>query len=167
MRKDGLVAQQYLAVKPEICDGCTAAVEFRPLVIAQLLSVGEQPGAAERFCPTCARVRRLGVSRPEGMEYDVLYGQCNPSYHYHIERLLRTRVLKILSQDADLRARDITGVGATISGSSVELSVSRRGHSTVPVSLNLKDLARREIRSEMDLLNEARVRIHQALSDCA
>ena len=128
---------RYVPLRPQVCDGCTAAVQFRPLTRMELLDNEEPHEGSEQFCPPCARRRGIDVPPPEGMTREVLYADTNPSFHYHLARVLRHNLLSALGADADLRALGVSGVGAIVTGRSVTLVVDGawQGHVEVPLEL--------------------------------
>ena len=153
----------YSPCRPEICDGCTAAVQFRTITGIQLLNPGgtfEQP---EQFCPQCARRRGLTVMAPPGMSNDVLFADTNPSLRAHVHRLLQTFGLSYLSADPQVRANGVTRVSAVVSAEWVTLLVDGPLSRSLEVPIPLHELAAPAAESDIDLMDAMKARLLSAL----
>jgi hypothetical protein len=149
---------------PQICNGCTAAVQYRPLTAVRLLDSSDPRCRSEQFCPNCARKRGIFVLAPEGMTDAVLYAEHNPTLRYHVTRLLKASGLRALSADSELRGRGVTNVGAAISGHWLTLIVSGPTEVGTEVTVSFAEMESDGIASELDLLSNLTARIVRALT---
>jgi hypothetical protein len=118
-RYQALKSRSYatrIPVAPEICDGCSSAVQFRPLVSVTLPEYGGLPPVSEKLCPTCARQRGFKIAPPPGMSDDTMYGPLNPSYADHVWYRIRAGILRGLVHRSELTDAGVTNVGAMQAG---------------------------------------------------
>ena len=157
------ITSRHIPARPEVCTGCTAAVQFRPLTRVRLVSPNSSAEPEEQFCPSCARRRGLPPPAPVGMADEVLYADMNPSLRYHVARLLKHWALKALSADRELSARGVTSVGAAVTARSVTLMVSGSWRGVIEVPLALADLKDPVWESDVALLAFLKERLIAAL----
>lgn len=159
------ITEQYTPVRPEICDDCTAAVEFRPLLRVKLLGDDHWPASEEQFCPPCALKRGLSVTIPHGMTREVVYAVRNPTFREHIANILRDPVLPSLSEDAELRAAGVSNVGAAVTRDSITLLVYGAWNGNLEATLAVHDLEKADIRSPVELRDYAKAAIIATLEN--
>ena len=155
-------SQQYVPSRPEICDGCTAGVEFRPILRIHLPAHEHWPAISEQLCPRCARDRGVSVMIPPGMTADEVYAPRNPHFREYVRRILKQPILPALSCDADLRRRNVDHIGATYSSHSITLVVSGLSRPQ-KVSVPVHELERANVRSEAEIINFLKNRLLEAL----
>lgn len=158
------VTSRYVPVRPEVCDGCTAAVQFRPLIGIQLMNADGTSEQPEQFCPPCARKRGIAVPAPIGMTAEVLYADQNPSLRYHISLTFKNWGLRALSEDPDIRVLGVSNVGAAISADWITFLVAGDWPKSIEVSMPLLDLERAALASDMDLVATAKAQILETIA---
>jgi hypothetical protein len=147
---------QYTPVRAEICDGCTAAVEFRPILQVTLPAKDHLPATEEKLCPRCARERGMGITLPKDMDEETLYAYKNPSYADYVRRILKFPVLPSLSADSELQECGVANVGAVVSRQYVGLIVSGPWEPSIEVPLPLYEMERDGVRLESEVIEYCR-----------
>lgn len=157
------IMEQHVPVRPAVCQACTAAVEFRPLVRIKLPAYQTWPDAEEQLCPPCASDRGIPVLIPTGMDEATVFGRRNPSFKYHMRRLLKDPVLPALTADEDLCRLGVSNVGAAVTGYSVTLLVSGHWSRVIEAPMPFATLDQAGIRSEGELMQYAKNRVLDAI----
>ena len=156
--------QQWLTVDAVTCDGCTAAVQFRPLITIGLGADSEWSPTTERFCPRCSEARGVPFMLPEGMTREQALGPKNPTFMLHIDRMLRTTLLRALSADEDIASAGVLNVGGTISRSHVTFMPEHPRHPRLEVPILLAELAHAGAKQELDVFAYGKKAILAAVS---
>lgn len=154
---------EHVPIEPEICDGCTAAVQFRPIVVVGLPSYEGLPAATERLCPTCARNRGIRVYPPPGLSPEALFASANPTFRDYVIGRFSHWVLRALSANPTLCALGVTNVGAMMAAPWIILIASIEGRPDLKLSLSIDDLRRDKVRSDPELLEYSRLRLEGAI----
>jgi len=155
------ITKTYIPVRPEICDACTGSVVFRPTVRVTLPAKDSWPAVEEQLCPRCAHERGIRVKAPEGWdEAAILDG--NPTFAKHLARILSRPVLPSLSHDADIHALGVTHVGGGFSASFISFYPSTNSEKQIEIHIPISELERKDIRSEIELIDYAKERILEA-----
>lgn len=144
--------ETYIPVRPEVCDGCTAVVEFRPFVKATLPANAGLPTVQEQFCPRCARERGIKLVVPSDMDSDTLYAVDNPSFAAHVQRILKFPVVPSLSRDPGLHEHGVMQIGAAYSRTQITLFVTRTGAPDIQIPVSMYELDKGNVRSELELI---------------
>lgn len=155
----------YIPTDPVVCDGCSAAVQFRPIVGATLPTHEGLAAASEQLCPRCARERGIRVSAPRGMKEESLYAPQNPTFAQHVKHRLSDHILQALTGNRALRSHGVTSVGAMFAGTEISLLVSREGRESLKVALRWQDLERSRTRSDSAILECTYSRILVAVQE--
>lgn len=153
---------EHVAIDPEICDACSVAVQYRPIVEVRLPSYAGLPPTSEKLCPRCARDRGVTVLPPAGLTQEDLFATPNPSFRDHAVQRFRLRILQLLTDDESLRALGITNVGAVVAGPWINL-VASLGPETIEVPINTLDMQQQRIRYDPQLTEYARSRLKTAV----
>jgi hypothetical protein len=158
--------ETYVPVRPETCDGCSAAVEFRPFVRVTLPATESFPAVTEQFCPRCARDRGIRVTIPLDMDEELVFAIGNPSFRSYLLRVLKMPILPVLSKDEELRTRGVKNVGAGVTSSQVSLFVDTvDGVSSLEISIPLFELQREGLRCDSELIGYFKARINAELDE--
>jgi hypothetical protein len=155
-RQKTRATNQYVPLRPEICDACTTQVAFRPITCVRLPEFEGLPPTEEKLCPPCARERGMAITSSVGMDEAVLYGKRDPNFAYYVRCLLRHPVCTALSEDAELKALGISNVGAVIAGESVDLLVCGDWQRAIEVPLDLRSMEAGGVKSASALIDHAR-----------
>jgi hypothetical protein len=159
--------EQFIPMEPMICDGCTAGVQFRPLVRISLPADERWPATTEQFCPRCARDRQIGVMIPPGMTKDEVYAAQNPTFGDHLKHILAHAVLPALSADPELKAMGVERVGAMTYGHGIALLVSRPSRKDVSAEIPVRQLEAERFQSDAAIVAYMKRRVLDALRGAA
>jgi hypothetical protein len=158
------VTEQYIPLSPVICDACTRRIHYRPLLRIRLLAHDGLPATEEILCPLCARERGQLLTPPPGMDESVLYAAKEPSFRYHVGRILRQPLIPALNEDQALRDRGVVHVGAALTAESVAFLVWMTEGGPLEVRCPLHQFKTAGGPSDMDFIAYARDLIAAALA---
>ncbi len=149
---------------PEVCDACTSAVVFRPLIQMTLPQERGLPSVQEQLCPLCARDRGITTSIPDGMTEAEVYSGQNPSFSQYLFRVLRWPILETLSDDEDLARLGVSNVGASLAGNSGTILVFGRWQEPLEIKFSAFSIEKLKIRDQTELTEYFKTLIQGRLS---
>ncbi len=102
------IVEQFVPVDPLVCEGCTTAIQFRPVIRISLSPRDGEGSVSQLFCPKCARARGINALIAPDIDESTVYADRNPTYREYALRILRRPVLPALSEDPELRKFGVT-----------------------------------------------------------
>jgi hypothetical protein len=158
--------EEYLPVRPVICDACTSAVVFRPSFRVTLPAKDPWPMVTERLCPRCARERGIQMRIPEGLDESTVFDR-NPSFAKHVQRIVNYPVASALPREADLLARGVTHLGVGYVTKGVLVDFKDESGNKYDILIPFGQIERDDIRSDSELIEYVKARILESLDNAA
>ena len=152
--------EQWVPVDSHICDGCTATVQYRPMIQIALPADAEMPATTERFCAPCARERGVNTVMSGATVPGWPYGRTNPTFVEYLRCIIKP-VVADLARNPDIKSR-VSKVAALVSPSHVTFQVMRAGE-TMEVPVPIETMESDRNRSQASLGELAVTAIRKAL----